>query len=72
MAIDFFLGTLLGVAAKKYTPLTDGALEVAEDDSRFIGRLDLQLHPEELAKKDQIVLEIKKIPMEEAQQPPVE
>ena len=70
MAIDAFLGALLGLAAKNYTPSTDGALEVAEDDSRFIGRLDLQVHPEELAKKDQIVLEVKKIPMEEAQLPP--
>lgn len=67
MAIDTFLGALLGISAKNYnppTPATDGALEVAEDDERLIARLDLQTHPEELAKKDVIVLDVKRVPME--------
>lgn len=64
MAFDTFLGALLGISAKNYAPATDGALEVAEDDTRFIGRLDLQVHPEELAQKSHITLEVKKVPME--------
>lgn len=65
MALDAFLGALLGLASKSYAasgPPSDGVLEVSESDTKMIYGLDLSTHPDDLAKKNQIHLEVKKVP----------
>lgn len=63
VALDTFLGLLIGVVKKNYTPPTDGALEIDETDTSIIHRLDLKnVTPTDLAKKDVITLEVVKAP----------
>lgn len=61
VAIDTFLGLLLGVATKKYNSSDakfDGALHVDDQDTRLIHQLELTTAPEDLGKKDTITLKV--------------
>lgn len=69
MAVDTFLGLLLGVAKKNYDntdyPKYDGALQFLETDSRLLLPLQLHTEPEDLPKKDSVTLKVIPVPPEE-------
>lgn len=59
--VDTFLGILLGVATKKYNSSDakfDGALHVDDQDNRLIHQLEITTPPEDLGKKDAIILKV--------------
>lgn len=67
VAVDTFLGLLLGVATRSYNTSDDkfdGALHVQEDDNSMIGKLEIGTAPEDLGKKDSITLKVVQTPTE--------
>lgn len=61
VAIDTFLGLLLNVATKNYNKSDakfDGALHVDDQDNRLIHQLEITTPPEDLGKKDAIILKV--------------
>jgi hypothetical protein len=59
--LDTFLGLLLNVATKNYNNSDtkfDGALHVDNQDTRLIHQLEITTPPEDLGKKDAIVLKV--------------
>lgn len=63
VAIDTFLGALLGISTKAYNASDakyDGAVNVVETPDKKLYSLDLNSAPEDLDVKDQIVLKVNK------------
>jgi hypothetical protein len=69
MALDTFLGLLLGVAKKNYDntdyPKYDGELQYIETNSRLLLPMQLHTEPEDLPKKDSVTLKVTPVPPEE-------
>lgn len=64
IALDTALGGLLGLAKKNYVnsgAAFDGTLNVMENDTRLIQKLDIQTDPEEIAQKDSITLKVQQV-----------
>lgn len=64
VAVDTFLGLLLGLAKKNYVnsgAAFDGTLNVDAQDNRLIHQLDIQTPPEELGQKDAITLKVEQV-----------
>lgn len=60
--IDVFLGVILGLSTKRYKEsgqAYDGALEIDESNTKIIHTLELTTSPEDLGKKDSIVLQVR-------------
>lgn len=60
-AVDLFLGTVLGLAARSYNKSDarfDGNLEVNSTDSSIIHQLEITTPPDDLGKKDSITLKV--------------
>lgn len=59
-AIDTFIGVVLGISAKSYTPDTDGVITIATDKGgAVLDNLELNDIPEDIADKSSITLEVK-------------
>jgi len=61
VAVDTFLGVVLGVATKNYNnsdAAFDGALHVDDQDTRLIHQLEITTAPEDLGQKDSIKLKV--------------
>lgn len=64
VAVDTFMGLLLGLAKKNYVnsgAAFDGVLNVDAQDNRLIHQLDIQTPPEELGQKDAITLKVEQV-----------
>lgn len=67
IAIDTFLGLVLGLATKNYNASDaryDGVLNVLAEDNRLIKQLDIHTPPEDIASKDAITLKVTQVPSE--------
>lgn len=62
VVLDTFLGVVLGLSSKRYNEAAeesyDGTLEINAHDSSIIHTLELTTAPEELGKKNTIVLRV--------------
>lgn len=61
VAVDTFLGLVLGVVTKNYNnsdAAFDGALHVDDQDTRLIHQLEITTAPEDLGQKDSIKLKV--------------
>lgn len=61
VAIDTFLGVALGFSSKTYAeqpPNYDGYLEIVEHDTSLVHQLDIRTEPEDIAKKDAILIKV--------------
>lgn len=57
-----FLGTLLGISTKRYKDSDarfDGTLSTTETPTKKIVSVETNLHPDELAQKDEVLLKVK-------------
>lgn len=57
-----FLGALLGISTKRYMDSDarfDGTLTTTETPTKKIVSVETNLHPNELAKKDEVILKVK-------------
>jgi hypothetical protein len=61
VAVDTFLGVVLSISKKNYTPPTDGQLIVDKTQPKDIYGLDLTTHPDDLGAKSHIVLGVKDV-----------
>ncbi len=59
-ALDTFLGAILGLASKMYSPPVDGQLEVddSDPDSATIANFTLATSPRDAIRKDKIVFKV--------------
>jgi hypothetical protein len=63
VAIDTFLGLLLGLSNKQYNDSDeryDGAVDVSPDEENGVTNLNFSLDPRSITEKDEIVLKIRK------------
>lgn len=57
-----FLGAILGISTKRYKDSDarfDGTLHTAETPQKKIVSVETNLHPDDLAKKDEVLLKVK-------------
>lgn len=62
IVIQAFLGALLGISTKRYNDSDarfDGTLTTTETPSKKIVSVETNLHPDELVKKDEVILKVK-------------
>jgi glucose-6-phosphate-specific signal transduction histidine kinase len=62
IAIQAFLGALLGISTRQYKNSDarfDGTLTTTDTPTKKIVSVETDLHPNELAKKDEVVLKVK-------------
>ena len=65
LAVDTFLGAVLGISAKQYEKSGarfDGSIVVAENDNSLVHRLELDTPPEDLGAKNEVVLKVEQGP----------
>lgn len=65
VALDTFLGAVLGLSSKQYNNSDerfDGVLEVVENDNRLIHTLQIATPPEELREKGSITFKVEQGP----------
>lgn len=61
IVLQAFLGALLGISAKRYKDSDarfDGVLTTTETPKKKIVSVETNLHPDELAKKDEVLLKV--------------
>jgi hypothetical protein len=62
IAVQAFLGVVLGISTKQYNNSDakfDGTLTTTETPKKKIVSVETNLHPDELAKKDEVLLKVK-------------
>ena len=62
IAVQAFLGVVLGISTKQYNDSDakfDGTLTTTETPTKQIVSVETNLHPDELAQKDQVLLKVK-------------
>lgn len=62
LAVQAFLGVVLGISTSQYKNSDarfDGTLTTTETPEKHIVSVETDLHPKELAKKDEVVLKVK-------------
>lgn len=62
VVIQAFLGALLGISSKRYNDSDaryDGTLTTTETPTKKIVSVETNIHPEELAQKDEVILKVK-------------
>lgn len=59
-AIDTFIGVVLGISSKKYTPTTDGTVTLKTDDGGTVfDNIEFNDTPDQMTDKDTITLDVK-------------
>lgn len=66
VAVDTFLGVLLGIASNSYNTsgpggVLDGSLKVTDSPDKAVFQLSLDTPPETLAKQDRVVLKVQNV-----------
>lgn len=62
IVLQAFLGAMLGISSKRYKDSDaryDGTLTTTETPTKKIVSVETNIHPEELAKKDEVILKVK-------------
>ena len=62
VAVQAFLGVVLGISTKSYNDSDakfDGTLTTTETPTKQIVSVETNLHPDDLAQKDQVLLKVK-------------
>lgn len=65
MAVDAFLGLVLGVATKRYNESDakyDGTLNIDAQDNRLVHQLDIAVPPELIGLKKDLTLKVTQVP----------
>lgn len=62
MALQVFIGAIMGISTRQYEnsgARFDGTLTTTETPEKHIVSVETDLHPDELAKKDEVILKVK-------------
>lgn len=68
VAVDTFLGAILGAATKKYNDSDakyDGTLSINAQDNRLVHQLEIATPPEEIGQKKDLTIKVEQVQSEE-------